>query len=56
MEYHDVPIDSQPCPPAPYMMVILPNDTLPVVTYSRVGAPCGGDIVVSPVEPTAAFL
>jgi hypothetical protein len=54
LEYHDVPIDNQPCGSTPYLMIFPPNDNLPVVTYSGVGTPCGGDIVVSPVESTPA--
>jgi len=52
LEFTDVPNGNRPCRSAPYLMFIPPNDRLPVVTYSGGLAPCPGQVVVSPVEPT----
>ncbi|MGH2410302.1 MAG: DUF4232 domain-containing protein [Chloroflexota bacterium] len=52
LSYNDVTIDNFPCYSAPYLMITPPNDNLPVVTYSKIGAPCAGRITVAPVMPT----
>lgn len=48
LEYHHVPIKNHPCYSPRYLMVIPPNDRLPVVTYSGIDYSCG-TIAVSPV-------
>jgi hypothetical protein len=57
--YSDVPVNSQPCPAARYLMIFAPNDFLPVVTYAvpRGGSitACGGNINVSPVTARPRF-
>lgn len=57
LKYNDVPTNNESCPGAPYLMVIPPNDRLPVVTYSSSNGaaimPCGGRLVVSPVASTS---
>jgi hypothetical protein len=56
LEYSDVPQGNAPCASAPYLMVTPPNDLLPNVTFSGLGAPvCGGKVGVSPVEPTLRY-
>lgn len=53
LTYSDVPANNQPCKTAHYLMIIPPNDFLPIVTYAftRGGTitPCGGNLNVSPV-------
>jgi hypothetical protein len=46
--------DVRSCHSAPYLMIILPNNKLPVVTYSGGLASCPGEIDSSPVETTPA--
>jgi hypothetical protein len=48
LEYHHVPINNHPCYSPRYLMVIPPNDRLPIVTYSGIDYSCG-TISVSPV-------
>lgn len=54
LEYHDSPVGNEACPRARYLMIIPPNDRLPVVTFSRIIA-CGGLIDVSPVQSQPAW-
>lgn len=57
LEYGDVPNMNHPCRSGvPYVMVIPPNDRLPIVGYARIGYQCFGDRVdVSPVLPARAL-
>jgi Protein of unknown function (DUF4232) len=59
MGYSDVQINNHPCPNAIYLMIIPPNDFLPVVTYSvaqREGImACGGNVNVTPVTKRPRF-
>ena len=53
LEWEQNPSPGQTCPAAKYIMVIAPNDFLPVVTYAG-GAgimACGGNLTASPVVP-----
>lgn len=55
LEWATIPTGNEACPNAPYLMIIPPNDRLPVVTYatSRESIrPCGGRLTITPVEPT----
>lgn len=53
LEWDHFPSPGQTCPPAAYLMIIPPNDRLPVVTSAGSGNSqiivCGGDITASPV-------
>lgn len=57
LEWDHIPSPGETCPPAPYVMIIAPNDRLPVVTYagSETGVivACGGNLTASPVAPNA---
>lgn len=58
LEWVHFPAPGQTCPPARYLMITPPNDYLPVVTWAARGGsitPCGGNVVVSPVEPRRIF-
>jgi hypothetical protein len=56
--YNQVPVGSQPCETARYLMITPPNDFLPIVTHAAPGGglihPCTGNVYVSPVtaQPT----
>jgi Protein of unknown function (DUF4232) len=68
MGYSDVPVNNQPCPNAYYLMIIPPNDYLPVVTaavvlggiYRSQHKPspitvCTGNVNVTPVTKRPRF-
>ncbi|MDQ2741501.1 MAG: DUF4232 domain-containing protein, partial [Chloroflexota bacterium] len=59
LEYSDVPGPGSYCPQVPYLMITVPNNNLPNVTYASGGGghltPCRGQVNVSPVEPTTFF-
>lgn len=52
----DIPTGNEACRAARYLMIIAPNDRLPIVTYAVNGGrpitPCGGRLTTTPVEPT----
>src|SRR5579884_2087818 len=50
LEFHDVPADNQSCTQVRYLMITPPNDYLPIVIRSGGIAPCGGQVIVSPVH------
>jgi len=56
LEWEQIPTDGESCPRASYLMITVPNNHLPNVTYAAMHAgsitPCGGRITASPVEPT----
>lgn len=58
LEWVHIPATGQTCPQARYLMIIPPNDFLPDVTWAANGGsitPCGGNVVVSPLEPKPIF-
>lgn len=58
LEWVHFPAPGQTCPQARYLMITPPNDLLPVVTWAANGGnitPCGGNVVVSSVEPKPIF-
>jgi Protein of unknown function (DUF4232) len=52
LEFTDIQKGNASCRSVPYLIITPPNGSLPVVTHSGGIAPCPGDIIVSPVEPT----
>jgi hypothetical protein len=54
VEWVDMPAPGQSCPPAPYMLILLPaTEAAPLVSLAPGTADaCGGKLTVSPVEPT----
>jgi hypothetical protein len=59
VRYSDVPVGNQPCETAFYLMIIPPNDFLPVVSYATGHhgsiTPCSGNLYVSPVTAHPRF-
>jgi Protein of unknown function (DUF4232) len=57
--YSDVQVGNQPCRKGFYLMIIPPNDFLPVVTYAttpgRAILACSGNIDISPVTARPRF-
>jgi hypothetical protein len=57
--FSDVPVGTGCEAPAHYVMIIPPNDHLPVVTYAFTGGgsftACTGDVYVSPVTATPRY-
>lgn len=57
VKWNHIPAAGQTCPVARYVMIIPPNDRLPVVSYAGNGGggidACGGKLTVTPVAENA---
>lgn len=59
LSYNDVPVANRPCPTTRYLMIIPPNDFLPLVTYALSRGQgltaCSTYIYVSPVSQNPRY-